>query len=262
MRVLARVVSDRLTDWISPPSCAACRTLLRTSNAAFCAPCAASVELVTGAFVVGSMQVVAVGAFGGALADAIRHLKYDDRPDLARPLGDLLGQVCLTRPVHVDLVAPVPLHVTRLAERGYNQAALVAARVARLLRVRLRSRLLARIEMTTSQARLGKEDRLLHVAHAFTLQQRQAVQGKALLLVDDVVTTGSTLQACAAVALQSGASTVMAAVVARTPLVTSTSDPSPQGCSVRGALEIGGDLPAETGAPGRKTGVCRAPGKR
>src|SRR5262249_56936842 len=75
--------------------------------------------------------VVSFGLYGGALATAIRRFKYDDRPDLARPLGSLLVLAALHPLAQGDVVVPVPLHPRRLTERGYNQAALIAAWLAR-----------------------------------------------------------------------------------------------------------------------------------
>ena len=118
-----------------------------------------------------------------------------------------------------DLIIPIPLHRTRLRERGFNPAALLARHAAReLLSSPASYRLLVRHRATPSQTRLDRGSRLENVAGAFTCLERQAVSGKRILLVDDVVTTGATLRSAAGCLLYAGAKSVEALCVARAPL--------------------------------------------
>jgi competence protein ComFC len=113
------------------------------------------------------------------------------------------------------VLVPVPLHSTRLAERGYNQAALLANRVAGRLDAPVRAMALARAQDTPRQATLGRSERLSNVTHAFVVREPRAVAGRAVLLVDDVRTTGSTLRACADALTQGGVASVRTAVLAQ-----------------------------------------------
>jgi ComF family protein len=205
-----------LADLLAPPACAACDARLRR-RAVFCASCAAAVlPAAPRPAEAGAPPLLAFGLFGGALAEAIRRLKYGDRPDLAGPLGHLARQAARAGGVEADLVVPVPLHPARLAARGYNQAALLGGAVAAELSLPLAARALARTRATPPQARLARAARLGNVAGAFRVRRPGAVRGRRVLLVDDVSTTGATLAACAEALRAAGAAEVTALVLART----------------------------------------------
>jgi ComF family protein len=155
--------------------------------------------------------------YGGAVARTIARLKYERRPDLSRPLADLLWRATEPRAQFLasHAVVPVPLHPSRLAERGYNQSALLARPLARRLGVPFWPLALARVRDTPGQASLDRAARLTNVRGAFKVRQREHVSGRDILLVDDVCTTGATLDACTAALRESGARSVACAVVAR-----------------------------------------------
>jgi ComF family protein len=205
------VWSDLVGLLLSPPACAACDADV-AAGVAFCAACAATVER-------GGPDgdPFAPFAFGGAIAVAIRRLKYDDRPDLAGPLSRLVAAACVRAGLVADLVVPVPLHPRRLAERGYNQAALLAEPIARSLGARHLARGLVRRIDTPRQADLDRAARLENVRDAFSVRDDARVRAKRVLLIDDVATTGATLRACRGPLLEAGAAAVRAVVVARTP---------------------------------------------
>jgi len=181
--------------------------------AAFCTECARTAERVQ----CESPHDIAAFVYGGAISRAIGRLKYDPRPDLARPLGDLLWRAIErhSRALAGAVVVPVPLHRARLAERGFNQSALLARRVSCRLGAPLRPALV-RVRDTPQQTALNREARIANVAGAFRPRQHCFVQGCTVLLVDDVCTTGATLAECARVLREAGARLVASAVVART----------------------------------------------
>jgi ComF family protein len=197
---------------LAPPRCAACDAPVALL-AAFCPSCAVTAERPAN----DAPGDVAAFVYGGAVARAITRCKYERRPDLARPLGDLLASALVAHgpPLAGAVVVPVPLHRARLAERGFNQAALIAARVARRLGRPLKPRLLARDRDTPQQAWLDRGARIQNVAGAFRVRDPESLRGRAVLLVDDVRTTGATLGACSRVLVEARASSVVRAVVAR-----------------------------------------------
>ena len=208
--VAARTLARALLDTLSPPACAACDTPVRHDRV-FCSPCTTTVLRTTNE----PGEPLAFAAFGGAVAAALRRFKYGERPDLGRPLGHLLRGLVREEAPGVDLVVPVPLHPRRLAERGYNQAALLAHAAAHELDVPLAARALVRLRDTTQQATLGRAERHANVARAFVARAPRSVQGLRVLLVDDVATTGATLSACRDALVEAGARDVITLCVAR-----------------------------------------------
>jgi ComF family protein len=179
---------------VAPTRCAACDELVGPRGL-FCPACAAT--LLTPSEL-GARAPEALWAYGGAAASAITRLKYGPRPDLGPRLGRALAafasQTIGTRP---DLVVPVPLHPRRLVERGANQAALLAAPVARALGAVYLPGALVRVRDTPRQAARGRAGRLANVEGAFVAASPRQLDGKTVVLVDDVRTTGATLEACA-----------------------------------------------------------------
>lgn len=212
--LLLRALGALLAHALSPAACAACDAPV-PREAVFCATCAATVIRLPPGEDDGTEKPLAFAAFGGAIATALRRLKYEERPDLARPLGHLLRGTAREARLQAEVVVPVPLHPRRLVERGYNQAALLGGAVATELGVPLLPRGLTRLRNTPQQARMGRQERLGNVAQAFQVRDARAVRGRRVLLVDDVATTGATLSACREALLLGGASAVTSLVLAR-----------------------------------------------
>ncbi|MDJ0390991.1 ComF family protein [Roseomonas sp. E05] len=145
--------------------------------------------------------------------------KYGDRTELAGLLARHMAQAGRELLAEADLLLPVPLHRGRLLARRYNQAALLAARLARLSGKPWAPHLLRRARHTPKLAKLGAAERLVVLEGAFTLAPGGAarVAGRRVLLVDDVLTSGATVSACAAVLLAAGAAQVEVLAAARTP---------------------------------------------
>jgi ComF family protein len=129
-------------------------------------------------------------------------------------MGEFLRAELATRPIHVDLVVPVPLAPERLRRRGYNQAGLLAAEVAVTVGGVLSTETLSR-DARAAQQTLSGAERLRNLAGAVRCASAETVRGKGVLLVDDVVTTGATLSACADALAQAGAARVSALAFAR-----------------------------------------------
>ncbi|MBI4233214.1 MAG: ComF family protein [Chloroflexi bacterium] len=152
----------------------------------------------------------------GAIREAVHRLKYSNLRAIAPALAGLLAEHLQAHPVPADLIVPVPLHPRRERQRGFNQAALLAKEAGRRLRLPLVERALARVRDSPPQARsASREERRANVQGAF--MARQGFQGRCVLLVDDVCTTGATLEACAGALRNAGASSIWALTLAREP---------------------------------------------
>jgi ComF family protein len=152
----------------------------------------------------------AIGPYEGSLRAIVHALKYGGRSTLARPLAARLRVAGEDVLAGADIVVPVPLHGSRQRQRGFNQA----AEIARHLAVPVQ-RALRRTRPTPAQADLPAARRHANVRGAFALARGARVAGSIVVLVDDVSTTGATLNACAKVLLTAGAREVRALIVAR-----------------------------------------------
>ena len=209
---------SRLLDVLAPPTCAACDA---SSNEVFCDACAPGLDggddddddgLLEG------VPLVVAGAYSPPLSTAIVRFKYAGRAELAASLGRLiaprLGALALPQSC---LLVPVPLHRRSLATRGYNQAALLAQALANELSLPCAPRLLSRTRETAQQVGKSRELRLTNASGAFAVKEpsRLAAVPPNVILVDDVVTTGSTVRACAQALAAAGVPLVAVAAAAR-----------------------------------------------
>ncbi len=160
--------------------------------------------------------IATIGAFSGPLRHAIHHYKYQNRTSLAQDLGELLSRLVMDAEIPpCAAIVPVPIHPKREAERGFNQASLLALAVGERLHLPVLSDGIVRIVDTPPQVGLSREQRLRNVAGAFSAR-RGAFQHGGILLLDDVATTGATLVTCAQELVQEGgAPWVWGAVLAR-----------------------------------------------
>lgn len=203
--------------------CAACRSAIQPLPPDLCETCGGSTDgssvRCTRCRVVGSPvnHSHAVGAYEGALREAIHRMKYAGRTALARPLGTMLAEAVLAggSAPPADAIVPVPLHWWRARMRGFNQSQLLAEAASERLEVPVARRALRRVRYTPPQVQLASADREVNMQGAFAAGDLTAVRGKHLLLVDDVMTTMATVTECARVLRAAGAEAVTVASVAR-----------------------------------------------
>lgn len=155
------------------------------------------------------------GHYEGGLRAAVLRMKKGE-PALARPLGLLVARAAAALAVMPDVVVPVPIHGDRLFERGFNQAAFLARETANVLGLPCVHGALERLTGGAKQTLAGRDARAANVRGAFAATETAArLRDRSVLLVDDVITTGSTAESCAAVLLGAGAARVSVAAVAR-----------------------------------------------
>ena len=153
--------------------------------------------------------------FDGVMRQAIHQLKYKNLRTLAEPLSKLLGDYLTANPILAEVLVPVPLHKKRLRERGYNQSELLAQELGKLADLPVINDCLTRQSHALPQARTTSVDeRRTNVASAFACRNDK-VRDKQVLLIDDVATSGATLDACAVALKTAGASSVWGLSMAR-----------------------------------------------
>jgi len=166
-----------------------------------------------------------------AVRTPIHLLKYEGVRRLADPLAARLADVVKQSGWPADVVVPVPLNITRLSERGFNQAALLASGVARRCRLVCAPDAMRRLRHTTPQVTLNAQERAINVFGAFEADPEQ-VKGRAVIVVDDVFTTGATMCTCAEALKQAGAAHVWGLAVARAAHHNDAPPPEPDGPSL------------------------------
>ena len=159
------------------------------------------------------------GYYSGPLVEAIRRFKYHCQMALWRPLGGLMVEALedgagAIEPETVDVVCAVPLHESRLRERGFNQSELLAEVVAEAIGEPVKP-LLAKTRPTLPQVDLPAESRATNVRGAFEADLHEIIQGQTVLLIDDLFTTGATMMECARVLKRAGAEEVRVLTLAR-----------------------------------------------
>jgi len=214
-------VADRALDLALPPTCAGCNR----EGTPLCKECRPSIDVRLGAvpgvpiglpgdIPAPLLQLEWCAPFTGVTRRALHHLKYTGERRLATPLGEAIAKRWQVAGVGGDVLVPVPASPDRVRERGYDQALLLARVAGRQLRLPV-VEAVRRTHETAAQFDLDRSARGTNVRNAFEVAAAEQIRGRWVVLVDDVVTTGATLAACAEALLRAGAKAVSAVTVAR-----------------------------------------------
>lgn len=240
---LALRLLQELLLFVYPPTCAGCALPLSPeSNDSFCLECQENLELIGQPYCpVCGMPFLgegpsshlcgdclsdiyhfdrarAAGIYRGLLREVIQRFKYEGKTFLVRPLAQLVTHIAagLADNHDSEFIVPVPLHPRRLRQRGFNQVSLLARQLGSKLRLPVDYSLLKRSRWTEPQTGLSRKQRAKNVKGAFDLSNQKKVRGKNVLLLDDVFTTGETVNQCVRVLRDGGAREVTVLTVART----------------------------------------------
>ena len=230
-----------LLDLLFPPLCHVCKAFIpKAGDLLICAGCLSKIPFVASPLctVCGSPFATEAGVdhtcgaciihqpihicrsatvFEGPVQELIHRFKYGSRVHLCQPLGVLtattLAPFCSQ--AAPDLIIPVPLHRKRLRQRGFNQSQLIGEVLEKKWKVPLEIGNLRRVRWTEPQTTLDAHERVTNVRGAFAVREPKRLEGKRVLLVDDVLTTGSTMRACAEALREAGVAALFAVTVAR-----------------------------------------------
>jgi len=216
---------ERLVNIVYPPKCIFCGELMDISSMVhICGNCFGKLPFTADTFTAvpeGNGKgycdgAVSVFRYTGAVKEALKRFKFHAKPSYYKTFARLAAAKLarLTDIRKYDIVIGIPLHRSREHERGYNQARLVSKAISRELGLPDGSGIVKRIKDTKAQSLLDKRNRALNVRDAFSVKAPEKIKGKSVLLVDDIMTTGSTLEECGRILKQAGADRVMALVVA------------------------------------------------
>lgn len=234
-----RRTGGRIVDLVLPPRCAACGSLV--ANPGLCAGCWAQVDFIAApycqrlgtpfAYDAGEPLVSpaaladppdydrarAAARYDGPARALVHALKFNDRLEVADVLARQMARAGADLIADCDVVTPVPLHRRRLFSRRFNQSALLAERIARLSGRDYLPAAVERVRRTRHQVGLSAAERRRNVAGAFKIarETRPVLAGRRILIVDDVLTTGATVNACARACRRAGAAAVDVLVFAR-----------------------------------------------
>lgn len=214
MAVMAglRQCAGDLSALFFPDTCAACGDILHRNEALLCYPCLVSLPLTgfhrdpeneVARMFWGRVPLQQATAFMFFSKDSryrriLHELKYRGRPEAGLIMGRLFGSSLReTDFVTADVIHPIPLHPARFRFRGYNQSTLIARGMAEAMGIPLAGDLITRRVDSRTQTRRHRYDRWENVRHIFRCEHPEALKNRHILLVDDVITTGATLEACA-----------------------------------------------------------------
>ncbi|MBD3378296.1 hypothetical protein GF406_24925 [candidate division KSB1 bacterium] len=211
-----------LLDVLYPPVCVLCQSPLDAEQHYLCSACWHSFPRAVPATIMGTEYhaftcSVAAFDYDRSVQKVVHFFKYRHLPALAREMGLELAETLKGSPIvnEIDLIVPVPLHPLRRREREYNQAEIISSAIAGHLSLPHCANALHRTQYTRPQASMDREHRFDNVKHAFTFNSLCDVKLKSVAVVDDVLTTGNTLNACARILSQAGADKVFALSIAR-----------------------------------------------
>jgi ComF family protein len=240
---------DWVVDWLYPPRCRACGGRIHGRDVAyFCASCGKNIQLVyhplctvcgrpfpdaSGEDHICGVCLARPPHFASArawacypreeleeqpLRQVLQKFKYGRKVSLGKPLGLLMARGCqeFVGECQVGLIIPVPLHPKRLRWRGFNQSVLLARQISRAYNIPMDPFVLQRSKETPAQTQLTEEERRRNVRAAFTLNPAKSIEGQKILLVDDVYTSGATVNECSRTLKRHGAKEIYVLTLART----------------------------------------------
>jgi len=225
----ALFITHVILDFIFPPLCVLCNSFIHSGNKLLCGKCQEQLPLLRKPLLsahalthppdppVWFDKTLALFEYNADVQKLIHLCKYKNMPKVSVCFGELLGKVISqeSKLNDVDLLIPVPLHLSRYRERGYNQSTYLASAIAKNSGLPVYKNVLKRNKYTPPQAKMRREERIKNLLGAFTVKNSTKIKNAAVAIVDDVVTTGSTVNECARILRSAGAKKVIVISITR-----------------------------------------------
>jgi competence protein ComFC len=223
----ARFLYHSLLDFVYPPVCWGCHLSLASDEFVLCHRCVDALPYLPQPTLPSSSlswlklekiffdRSLAVYKYSALVQELVHQFKYNGITLLAPLFGEAIASAFFRSGGQIEALVPVPLHRSRLRERGYNQSLLLAQQIGKAIGAPVIEERLVRVKNTISQATLSRQERMANVTNAFQLKQPELFRGKSIGLVDDVFTTGSTMNECARLLKDAGATSVMCISIVR-----------------------------------------------
>lgn len=223
-------VYNNLLHLLFPQLCCYCHGELLSSETALCFSCIQQLPTTNFAtyhnndayqHFIGRVPVIKATAFtfftkAGMMQELLHQVKYHEQKDLGILLGKIFAEELVVQNwlAGIDYIMPVPLHKQKLNKRGYNQSSIIAKGIVALSNIPLIDNVLIRTKNTDSQTRKNRRERIDNVTNVFKLKEATTIANKHLLLIDDVLTTGATIEACANALLKAPGVKISVATIA------------------------------------------------
>lgn len=220
----------KIIDWVFPPVCVGCgitgellcnecKKTIHYLDHGLCPVCGyprftSKICKGCGHHVAHYSMIRSVAEYAGCIKNAIHQLKYQNNLGLGQLFAPMMADLVIQNRWQIDVILPVPLSKSRYSNRGYNQAGILAYPIALLLNVKYDDKVIIRKKETSTQVELNAHERQINIQDAFLVPGKQ-LAGKNILLVDDVITTGATINDCARAIKSSGAKEVYGISVGR-----------------------------------------------
>jgi len=222
---MSNIYLTTLFDFFLPRFCPSCKQKLTVKEKYICGVCVNAISLAANSLIkieferkfaekklISGFITPFVFEKDKELQNIIHSIKYSNKFSVGKRLGELIAEKCKQEinTWSIDLIIPVPLHQLKKVNRGYNQSFYIAKGLGKSLNINVKQNILKRVKFTQTQTALTFTERQGNVENAFKTKKINLINGKNILLVDDVITTGATINECAKVLLEGGAEKIYA----------------------------------------------------
>lgn len=210
----------RLCDFFFPKRCIVCEKKNCENLSYACEKCFNIIKYISNEEVFKVIpgmyfdKLISLFLYKGIIRKRILEFKFRDKPFWGRNFAWIMSEMLKTKNIFVDLIIPVPMHYKKILERGYNQSAILAKEISRNLNIKYCGNILKKVKKSAVQSTLNLEQRRINILNTYDIRNKRKLLNKNVLLVDDIYTTGATVNECSRVLKENGAKKVYVVTIA------------------------------------------------